>query len=314
MIKITENAMRELCEKLSIRHQDLSFLGGGREDSDGTVYVYNQVNKKMVLKILAIPELWEEEFTELENRIKYASYIGEHGIKLSYPLRNKNGNLYEVSKDNKHFYVAYIMDFCEGHNPECNELTDEIVYKWGILTGKSHAVTKTFHIDGRGDKDEIDFFIDKCRDVDVRKSWLQMKEELSKLPKGICDYGFIHNDNHQNNIIMDGNELTLIDFDCAGNQFFIQDITTPVQGLMFDVTGGLLEPVKDEERLKHFLDCFINGYETQNHLDNKWYRLIPMFINYRRMLLFTCLQDWLNTEPNLKNAMKKNILNAQELL
>ena len=56
MIKITEKAMAELCGKLSINLKGLEFLGGGREDSDGTVYTYNSDSGKMALKILAIPE------------------------------------------------------------------------------------------------------------------------------------------------------------------------------------------------------------------------------------------------------------------
>lgn len=313
MIKITDKSMKELCEKLSISQKELSFLGGGREDSDGTVYTYQEGNKKKVLKILAIPEGEKESFARLETRISYANYLGEHGIKLSYPLQNRSGNLYEVSLDNKHYYTAYVMDFSEGRNPESNELTDELVYKWGILTGKSHAVTKTFHGYGENKKmgyaEEMSFFTNWCKDPDVKKSWTQLKQELSKLPKDACDYGFIHNDNNQRNIIMNGTDLTLIDFDCASDQFFIQDITTPAQGIMFDITGGMVSPLKDDDRLKRFFDSFINGYETQNHLDDKWYERIPMFINYRRMLLFTCMQDWLNTEPELQKAMKKNILN-----
>lgn len=113
---------------------------------------------------------------------------------------------------------------------------------------------------------------------------------------------------------MNGTDITLIDFDCAADQFFMQDITTPAQGIMFDITGGMISKVNDEDRLKRFFDSFISGYETQNHLDNKWYEKIPMFINYRRMLLFTCMQDWLNTEPELKRGMKKNILDGQETM
>lgn len=317
MIRITDKVMKELCEKLSIDANALSFLGGGREDSDGTAYTYSDGTKKRVLKILAIPEAEKEKLDQLEVRIRYAGYLGEYGVKLAYPLYNRNGNLYEISLDNQHYYTAYIMDFFEGKNPESSELTDEIVYQWGILTGKTHAITKSFRVDQEihkfGYEQEIDFFHNWCKDSEVKNAWLQMKQELSKLPQGMDEYGFIHNDNHQRNILKTGTDLTLIDFDCAGMQFFIQDITTPAQGIMFDITGGMISPVKDMERLKRFFDCFINGYETQNHLENGWYDRIPMFLNYRRMLLFTCMQDWLNTQSHLKDGFKKNILEPQKL-
>ena len=316
MIKITDKAKIELCEKLSIDLQGLTYLGGGREDSDGTVYTYDEGARKKVLKILAIPEAEKEKLRNLEVRIKYANYLGENGIKLTYPLCNKNGNLYEVSLDNKNYYTAYIMDFYEGNNPESSELTDELVYNWGKLTGKSHGITKTF-TEGQDNhslsyEQEVDFFENWCKEPEIKNAWIEMKQYLSKMPKGLDDYGFIHNDNHQRNILVNNNEITLIDFDCASRQFFIQDIITPTQGIMFDIVGGMLSPLNDKDRLKHFFDSFINGYETQNHLEDRWYQEIPMFLNYRRMLLFTCMQDWLNTEPELKKNFIKNILNPPQ--
>lgn len=56
MIKVTKEAMAEICYKISIDEKELEFIGGGREDSDGSVYTYNSSSGKMVLKILAIPE------------------------------------------------------------------------------------------------------------------------------------------------------------------------------------------------------------------------------------------------------------------
>lgn len=313
MIEITDKAKAELCEKLSIDANSLTFIGGGREDSDGTVYTYQEGNRKKVLKVLAIPEAEKEKLGDLEIREKYANYLGENGIKLAYPLYNKNGNLYEISLDNKHYYTAYVMDFHEGRYPESSELTDELVYDWGKLTGKLHAITKTFTEDKNIAKfsyeNEVDFFTDWCKEPEIKVAWGEMKQYLKGLPRGIEDYGFIQNDNHQRNILVHHKEITLLDFDCAGRQFFIQEITTPAQGIMFDIVGGMLSPFSDEDRLKRFFNSFINGYETQNHLDDKWYQEIPMFLNYRRMLLFTCMQDWIHTEPELKANFMRNILN-----
>ena len=317
MIHITDKAMKELCEKLAIDEKKITFLGGGREDSDGTVYTYLDGQKKKVLKILAIPETKKDSLKQLEVRIRYAGYLGEHGVKLAYPLYNQNGNLYEISQDNNHYYTAYVMDFYEGKNPESNEMTDEFVCQWGMLTGKMHAIAKSFggfeEIHHFGHEYEVDYFYNWCKDAEVKNAWLQMKQELSKLPKGINDYGFIQNDNHQRNILRTDEGITLLDFDCAGLQFFIQEITTPAQGIMFDITGGMFTEVQEKERLKRFFDSFINGYEKQNHLEQMWYDKIPLFMNYRRMLLFTCMQDWLNTMPDIKNGFIRNIMNPQEL-
>jgi len=318
MIKVTEKAMTEICNKLSIDEKELEFLGGGREDSDGIVYTYNSRSGKMVLKILAIPENEIDKLHSLEVRVRYANYLGENGIKIAYPIENQNGNLYETSIDNQHIYTAYIMEFCAGRNPESHELTDELVYEWGKIIGKSHKITKNFS-EGKSDdnfsyKEELSFFINWCKEPIVKSAWAEMEVYLDKLPKGQEDYGFIHNDNHQRNIMVLNRNITILDFDCAGRQFFVQDITTPAQGIMFDITGGMLSPLRDTKRLKRFFDSFINGYEKENHLADFWYNELTTFINYRRLLLFTCMQDWLNTNTELKSNFIENIKNPPQIL
>ncbi|MEA4889749.1 MAG: phosphotransferase [Clostridiaceae bacterium] len=318
MIKVTDKAMNELCGKLSINLKDLEFLGGGRGDSDGIVYTFHMNHRKMVMKILAIPENKADELKSLEIRVRYANFLGENGIRLAYPIKNQNGNLYETSADHQHVYTAYIMEFFAGKNPENDALTDEFVCEWGRIIGKSHRVTKNF-ADGELDdrfsyKSEMSFFMNWCQDAFVKSAWSEMESCLEALPMGRDDYGFIHNDNHQRNILVLDQTITLIDFDCANRQFFLQDITTPAQGMMFDKTGGLLSPLCDADRLKRFFSCFINGYEKENHLTDFWYNKLTIFINYRRLLLFTCLQDWLNTEASLKDGFLRNIANPPQIL
>ncbi len=318
MINVTEKAMAEICGKLAIDEKGLEFIGGGREDSDGSVYTYNSNNCKMVLKILAIPENQIEKLHSLEVRVRYANHLGKSGIKIAYPIKNQNGNLYETSIDNQHIYIAYVMEFCAGNSPESHELTDELVHEWGKIIGKSHKASKTF-LEGKMDsnfsiKEELSFFINWCKEPIVKLAWAEMGSYLETLSKGQDDYGFIHNDNHQRNILVSDKNITLIDFDVAGRQFFIQDITTSAQGIMFDITGGMLSPMRDVERLKRFLFSFINGYEKENHLEDFWYKELTTFINYRRLLLFTCLQNWLNTETELKNSFIENIKNPPQIL
>ncbi len=317
MIKITEKAMAELCGKLSINLKGLEFLGGGREDSDGTVYTYNSNDGKMVLKILAIPENQIDKLVSLEVRVKFANHLGENGIKLAYPLKNRNGNLYETSIDNKHIYIAYTMKFCEGKNPESHELTDELLHEWGRITGKSHKVTKGFSEGESGRnltyKEEISFFIEWCKEPIVKSAWSEMERRIDSFSKDQDNYGFIHNDNHQRNILVTDKDITIIDFDCANKQFLIQDITTPAQGIMFDITGGMLSPLRDTVKLKRFFDSFINGYEKENHLTDFWYKELTTFVNYRRLILFTCMQDWINTEKELKKGFIENIINPPQI-
>ena len=316
MIKVPEHVLSDLCEKLSIQKGTLSFLGGDREDSDGIVYTYLAQGKKMVVKLLAIPMDDKKSIENLKLRVQYANYLGEHGIHIACPIFNGNHNLYETSIADNYIFTAYIMNFVEGKSPTNEELTDELVREWGKLTGKSHRVTKEFTKTLQSFESyegELNYFKCRCKEPVVKEAWSEMSQQLSAFPTSVEDYGFIHNDNHQHNILVSNNEITLIDFDCAGQQFFVQDITTPAQEIMFDLTGGMISPITDATRLKQFFDSFLSGYEQENHLSDFWYDKFNLFINYRRLLLYSVMEDWINTKPDLKAGMIQLIQNPPKI-
>jgi Ser/Thr protein kinase RdoA (MazF antagonist) len=308
MIKVSEKAFSQLCHSYDIKGENLSFLGGGREDSDGIAYVYDNKGQKKVLKILAFHKPCTKELTAMDERLKFIQYLGEGGIDIAYPEENENHRLYEIYEDETHIFLAYSMRFCEGKSPDASMLSTKLSWHWGKLMGKAHRLAKSYpiwsNINGQtasfGHQDEIRFFTNWCKEESVKEEWHKMETALSKLPVNRDTYGFIHNDNHMNNIIVKDHHLTLIDFDVSSCNFFLQDITVPAQGIMFNHSGGMVNEVYNKEPLKLYFDNFINGYETENHLEDFWLKQIDVFINYRRLILFTCMQDYINQNMELK--------------
>lgn len=140
-----------------------------------------------------------------------------------------------------------------------------------------------------------------------------MKERLGAFPINRDSYGFIHNDNHQMNIIVSGNNIAVIDFDCAECHFFANDILLPIQGLLFDVTGGMFSPIEQPEVLTTFYEHFLEGYQTENELDAFWLEQLGTFLEYRRLLLYTILQGWLSQDEKANEAFLNMINNPCEL-
>jgi Ser/Thr protein kinase RdoA (MazF antagonist) len=299
-----------MCLAYQTTNDNITYLGGGREDSDGIAYSYYLKDKKMVLKILAMDKPAEADLQALEERLKFVNFLGSQGIAIAYPVENDSRELYVTKENGKHVFVAYSMNFYEGENPKTDLLTTNLSYHWGKVIGKSHRITKDYATwknfnckpSEYGYLDEINFFANWCKDEFVKTKWNEMRDTLQSLPKKRDSYGFIHNDNHQHNIIAKDSHITLIDFDCSFCQFFIQDITVPLQGILFDLSGGMFNEVYNKEPIKRYFDEFLNGYESENHLDDFWLTQIDTFINYRRMLLFTCMQGYLDTKEQLKKG------------
>lgn len=307
MKPLKEELKQELANRFGLTISDLVFLAGGREDSDGIVFTVEKEGKKRVFKI---SQASNEE--HVKNILEFAHYLGKEGIRISSPIENEHGNIYEIAKDGECYWIATLMEFIEGSNPDGNELQNskELVFEWGKLTGKMHKAAKAYPIwenvcegDARyGFEAEIDSFIKMSPNDFIKGKWQDMKEKLRKLPINRETYGFIHNDNHQMNIIASGTDIAVIDFDCAECHFFANDLLLPIQGLLFDVTGGMMNPVSKPEVLKDFYQSFLEGYRTENELDSFWLKQLDIFLEYRRLLLYTVLQDWLSNDSNANEA------------
>ena len=319
MIKIPDNVLAELCCKFGTDKEKIKYLGGGREDSDGIVFTYPENEKISVLKILAIPIQETEGLSRLEERIKFANFLGQNDVDLAYPNLNATGNLYETVHTDKHVFAAYKMSMREGYHPKPEEWTSDFYHAWGRATGKMHSVTKQYSYWKRipsnnkkaltGWEEEIDIFYDWCKDHDVKQKWLEVKERLIGLPLTRDTFGFIHNDNHVYNVLWNKREITLIDFDVANCHFFINDVAVTLQGLLFEVTGGISSPISNDDIIKAAVNDFMDGYEQEHHLDDFWLKQIDTFISYRRLLLFTVMQEWLNTQKEQKQMFKRFIAN-----
>ncbi len=165
--------------------------------------------------------------------------------------------------------------------------------------------------DGRtvlGWREEWQAFFQWCRDDEVKERWVSIRQRLEELPLSRDVFGFIHNDPHAQNILVDGDRVILLDFDVANYHWFATDIAIALQSILFSVSGGIERPVTNHEPIRAFLQSFVQGYRTEHHLDDEWLHRLDLFISYRRVLLFTVMQDWLHEKPDLRRTWKEMIM------
>jgi Ser/Thr protein kinase RdoA (MazF antagonist) len=326
MISVPDPVLKALTAHFQIQPGALSPLGGGRGDSDGITYAYPFEDVQRVLKILAIPASEQDGLPRLQERLRFVRFLGEHGVDIVYPLASPDGNLYEVCSTPEHLFVAYVMAKRGGHLPGPGEWDHHFIQKWGRVIGKMHRITQLYptwrHSDIIGSsghpilgwESEWQSFFDWCQDPEVRDRWLSIRARLEKLPVARDGFGFIHNDPHNQNILTDDENLVLLDFDVANYHWFMTDISIALQGLLFTKAGGFERPVSDPGAVRGFLDAFMLGYETENHLDPAWLDRIDLFVSYRRILLFIAMQGWLATTPEVRASWKNLILHEPPIL
>jgi Ser/Thr protein kinase RdoA (MazF antagonist) len=116
--------------------------------------------------------------------------------------------------------------------------------------------------------------------LDVRK---RMHEMLSRLSRDPSVYSVIHADMHPGNIVVDGDRLTVIDFDDAGYGWHQYDIATAL-------THWQTKPNADEiER------AFLAGYRVRRPVPDEALSLIPRF----RLIRWMATIGWYHQRPEV---------------
>ena len=317
---IPQPVLNQLAGAYGTEPASLVYFSGGREDSDGILYAYPYQDRRRLFKIMAIPqeELRRGVFC-LEERLRFIYYLGQKGAPVILAQLSPQGNLYETFLYEPDLWIGYTMEIAPGKLPKESAWEPEFFTHWGQLVGNLHRLALEYpsweaSLDPETGKAHLTWreewrsFYDWSRDDQVREKWVEILADLERLPVNRQTFGFIHNDPHQWNLLVDGDRLTLIDFDVANHHWFINDIAIACQSILFSRSGGMDRPVDDRKKLLEFLDCFLAGYEREHRLDQEWLDRLDLFIAYRRILLFTAMQGWIQSKPELHKTWKEMIL------
>jgi amicoumacin kinase len=328
MIPIPPDVLASLAADFGLTPADLSPLVAPNAGSDGATFSCVLDGQPRVFKVLAPSASDPYALRRLDERLQFAYYLGQHGARIVYPLpRPASQALFSTCPAGENLFIAYSMPLAAGHHPQVSEWTPALLRAWGAMVGATHRLTRAYPTwqevteDGQqvlGWQQEWHDFYSWCRDPQVKDYWLVMREKLAALPVDRTCFGFIHNDPHMENILVDGDphhmpdvgpeHLTLLDFDVANCHWFITDISIALQSVLFRQSGGMDEPLHDPLAARRFLVHFMEGYQTENQLDRAWLAQLDLFINYRRALLFTVMQDWIETKPELHARWKNMVL------
>jgi Ser/Thr protein kinase RdoA (MazF antagonist) len=116
--------------------------------------------------------------------------------------------------------------------------------------------------------------------LDVRR---RMHDMLSRLSRDPSAYSVIHADMHPGNIVVDGDRLTVIDFDDAGYGWHQYDIATAL-------THWQTRSNADEiER------AFLTGYRANRSVPDEALSLIPQF----RLIRWMATIGWFHQRPEV---------------
>lgn len=98
---------------------------------------------------------------------------------------------------------------------------------------------------------------------------LEARQALTTLERTSLNYGLIHSDLHVGNILVEGDELNVIDFDDTGFGFLYYDFAS---ALAFHLNEELYEPI---------CEAMMEGYESIRPLPPQAVEMLPLFLRIR---------------------------------
>jgi Ser/Thr protein kinase RdoA (MazF antagonist) len=274
-----------------IKPENIQELGG----FESFIYEFDRRGEKGILRITHdIRRTPEMILAELD----WINHLKSGGAGVAGTLEAGDGNLLVKIPDQKGgYFLANAFEKASG-NTHRGEWPTSLLFEYGRQIGLMHQLTMNYlpadpswmrpawddpsHL-------EVGEFI-PADEPRIREIFQDVIQEIRELPKQSNAYGLIHQDAHQGNFFVDdGGSITFFDFDDSSYSWLIEDIAL----VLFYAVMGQDDPVSFT---KMFLDGFLPGYFSANHLDLKWFEHIPLFMKRRELDLYAVIHRSFDVE------------------
>lgn len=183
----------------------------------------------IVLRLTSSSYRTKEEIIE---ELSFQNYLYENGAPVSQPIQYENGQWCTEVRIDEEQYCVSAFRFVEGKNwDERDDIKKEVLYNIGKALGKVHALSETYE--------------EKRK---IRRMWYEQQELLNvpalfeKYNPALLDefekfmdqmkllqsesesFGLTHGDFLMSNYLVNGNQVTIIDFDECEYSWYAMDL------------------------------------------------------------------------------------------
>lgn len=277
-------------------------------------------------RILRISHTSRRSADMIMGEVDWLNHLVANGVSAAQVIPSLAGRMAEVFPDgalpapDKHdeYFCAVSFVKAPGHTVGKDEWIPPLWTVLGRLVGRMNFLARTYQPPEerfrRPDwRQEQNDFADRYlppSEADVVQVYHQALDELGCLLRTPDDYGLVHQDVHRGNFLLDGDRITLFDFDDLQYSWFAYDIAMALYYALPPDAGP-----KDAAYARHFLDCFLEGYFRENALDSRWLAEIPRFLKMRELELYVAIHrsyDLDHLDPwcqRFMNGRRERILN-----
>lgn len=228
----------------------------------------------------------------IRGEVDWINYIAAGGATVAGALLSARGELVEEIDDGQGgYFLVTAFAFAPGRPPGEVGWTPARYERYGRLIGLMHALTKDYAPPAPAWRrpswpavfaDELRGLL-SGRDEIIHSRYQELTRHIERLPRDRDSYGLIHFDAHGGNLHVDGDTITLFDFDDCVYNWFIGDIAM----VIFYMITNADDP---SGVLADFLPHFLRGYRAENRLAPRHLPAIHHFLSTREIDLYAVIQ------------------------
>lgn len=305
MVRPSDALLAQAASKYGVDVQAISPY----RDATNAIYEFRQEGQGRILRLTSSAR---RDQNMILAETEWLDYLAAHEGRAAKVIRSREGRPVEVLVDGSAMFYAVVFEKIPGTHPEGDQITSDVLRKWGRALGRLHRISKEFQPSDpavrRPEWQDLEVFqFEKYipdAELQVRTKYRDMLDVLSQLPKDRDSYGLIHADPEPWNFFLQGGDLVFIDFDDCCYHWFAFDVALAVWYAV------LAAGVSDQDSFaRHVWTQFYRGYRQENKLSAFWLKQIPTFLQLRVLEDYTfAYMTW--DLDNLKDWQKYS-LNSQ---
>jgi Ser/Thr protein kinase RdoA (MazF antagonist) len=291
-MKQDDNLTEEILEEAASLYE----LHGERWPSSGgfenIVYEYSSTGSNSIIRFTPF-SCSSTSLDSLRAEVDFIRYLRKNGAPVPAIIPSARGNFIEVIDSQPADIAVVAFEKAKGVPAvtlPVTRWTPPLIQTLGALIGTLHRLTTSYaplENSRRPEWDQDEFYYPQKwipdQSLIVEKSQ-QLLSRISSLPRNSGCYGLIHADMTLNNLYVDHERMTIIDFDDSRYSFFTHDIAVALFFFLMDL--GIKER---ESYAQFFLDNIITGYNREYTIDDFWLQQIPLFLDLQVMLSYTVI-------------------------
>lgn len=237
-------------------------------------YLLKQAERRFVYRVYFYN--WRTRI-EVEEELRLIMFLKEAGMKVSYPIPDKNNTYIQQLDAPEGERMAVLFSFAAGKSVRNPSL--EMCHHFGVVMGKMHQLTLDYQIKrksydahnlvGWAVKALKSRIPDAIEEISyVEKAYSLINSKFGAVDAGLLRFGTVHLDLWYGNMsINEQADITLFDFDNCGNGWLFLDVAYSLM-LLFrnEVNKELFERKKAR---------FLEGYLSITSISPEEYQLLP---------------------------------------